>query len=252
MKKIFLPITFFLACFLLLITDVHAATKDEVLNQQITDLKSRIASRVAQLKLVERRGVIGVVTDISNTQITLTDVQNNIKFIDVDELTKFSSPSATESFGISDITKGSTIGVLGLYNKESRRILARFINAISFPKIIHGVVALVNDKDFVLNVVDEKGEIIYIDVETITRTSSYTKEGGLVRFGFSKIKENQRIYIIGFRDIKNKNRLIASRIIIFPEIPKNPKIKIPQSALDTEAQITPSTGSGKKLTPITK
>ena len=78
-------------------------------------------------KLVEKRGIIGTVTDSSDTQITVTDIAGNIRFVDVDELTKFYS-SDSKTFGISDIKNGMTIGVLGLYNKQSRRILAREVN----------------------------------------------------------------------------------------------------------------------------
>ena len=67
-----------------------ATPTDNPVVQQINDLKDRIASRVAQLKLVERRGVIGTVTAVSDTQLTLVDTNDNNRFIDVDELTKFS------------------------------------------------------------------------------------------------------------------------------------------------------------------
>ena len=215
----------------------------EVLNDQINDLKDRIASRVAQLKLVERRGIIGTATDISNTQITIKDIKNNIRFIDVDELTKFSSPSSKD-FGISDITKGNKLAVLGLYNKESRRTLARFVQSISIPTILHGVVAKTDEKNFTLTIALPDEKTITTDIETSTKTSFYTKEGGIVKSGFSKIKVGQRIMIVGFPDLKDKSKYIASRIIVFPNISKNPKIEI-----SVEPTIQPttaiSTGSGK-------
>ena len=263
MKKIF--ILLLATCYLLLAAKTFAVSpavsptpqqtpseKSELMNQQINDLKTKIASKVAQLKLVERRGIIGTVTEVSSTQIALTDLQNNIRFVDVDELTKFSSPSAKGTFGISDITKGSSVGILGLYNKESRRILARFVNTGMYPKIIHGVVISINSSDYVLKVISEDEKITFVDVETITKTLSFTKQDGLTKYGFSKIKEGQNLMIAGFTDIKNNNHLIASRIIIFPQIPKNPKIKIPENVLNAGEETKSSTGSGKKLTPITK
>lgn len=262
MKKLFVLsfLLFTINNLLLTINNAHAVeptisettAKNEMLNQQINDLKTRIASKVAQLKLVERKGILGNVTEISNTQITLLDSANNIRFVDVDELTKFSSPSAKGTFGISDITKGTTIGALGLYNKESRRILARFVNSYTLPKIIHGAITNVDSDNFTLNVILENQEINLVDVETVTKTLSYTKNDGLTRLGFSKIKEGQRIMVAGFKDVKNKNKITATRIIIFPEIPKNPKITIPEKALNSSDVVTPSTGSGKKLTPIKK
>lgn len=217
----------------------------------INDLKERLASTVAQMKLVEKRGVVGTVSNVSDTQITITDFQDNIRFINVDEITKFASPEAKGSFGISDITKGSQLGILGLYNKQSRRILARFVDAVTFPKSVHGVVAQSNGEDYSLEVITQDGPKT-IDIEKTTKTYVYTKDDGVLKSGFSKIKEGQNIIATGFFDIKNKEHLIATRIIFFPEIPKNPKISIPEKALIPQDSATPSTESGKKLTPITK
>lgn len=265
MKKIILSFLFVVSCWLLVVVRVNAltptpsikptvspSTTPMVNSEAINELKERIASRVAQLKLVERRGIIGTVTDLSDTQISLSDLQNNTRFVDVDELTKFASPSAKDSFGISDLSKGVKLGVLGLYNKQSRRTLARFIDVLSLPVSIHGAVGEIDNKNYTLTVFTENDEQKIIDVENTTRTLAYTKGSGLLRAGFSKIKEQENIIIIGFTDIKNKNRIIASRILLFPEIPKNPKITIPEKALIPEETTIPSTGSGKKLTPITR
>jgi len=195
----------------------------DALNQQINSLKNRIASRVAQLKLVEKRGIIGQVTDVSDTQITVSDLKDHKRFIDVDELTRFSSPGVKGTFGISDISKGTKIGILGLYNKESRRILARFVNVLSLPKIIHGEVSLVDRQNYTIKVSTEDNKEVALDVETTTKTLSYSKDGGLARSGFSKIKEDQRVIVIAETDSINKDKIVASKIILLPDIPKSPK-----------------------------
>lgn len=225
MKK-YILILFLIFHFSSPISPAHAATptpEDKL--QEIRDqLITNIASRVAQLKLVEKRGIIGVVSDVTNTQITIIDVHGNTRFADVDELTKFSSPNAKGTYGISDITKGETIGILGLYNKESRRILARFVNVITTPFIIHGGVAAIDSENFSLSVTTEEGKQITVDIENITRTSSYASEEGYIRSGFSKIKENYNIVVSGARDIKDENRMTATRVIFFPQIPTSPKV----------------------------
>ena len=233
-KKTF-AILYFIFYFLFFISPVNAAAEDKT--QQIKDqLITNIASHVAQLKLVEKRGIVGTVTEVSNTQITILDVQNNIRFIDVDELTKFTSDSAKGSFGISDLSKDTMIGVLGLYNKESRRILARFVDVMDMPKIIHGKVAFVDGKNFTVDVATTDNKQVSVDVESITKTFSYTKDEGLLQSGFSKIKEGQTIIAIKSTNPKYKDTFVAARIIIFPDF----------------STISPSTGSGKKLTPIVK
>ncbi len=219
--------------------------------QLIDNLQNRIASRVAQLNLVEKRGIIGTVTDVSETQITINDLQGNIRIIDVDELTKFSSPTATkDNFGISDITKGTTIGAIGLYNKDSRRLLARFIDVLDEPKIISGGILAINKDSFTFTMATLTSDQTTVSVEDITRTVSYTKADGTVKSGFSKLLIGERVMVVGFPDVNDAKTIIASRILVFPDIPPDPKIPLVKPG--DIAPITPSTGSGKKLTPIIK
>ena len=245
MKKIIILLTILTTYYLLLTTTSNAQpSPTSPANQQIKDqLIENIASRVAQLKLVEKRGFIGTVTDVSNTQITLSDTKNNTRFVDVDELTKFSSPSAKDSFGISDITKETTLGVLGLYNKESRRLLARFVNVLTLPRFIHGQVIEVDSANRTLNILGKDGENTKVDIGKSTRILSYTKNGGLTRALFSEANPNQRIIVIGFPDLKNKEIIIAERIILFPEFPSIPRLN---------ETTTPSTENGERVAPITK
>lgn len=261
MKKIFLILLILNSIYLTAFVDSFAVSPtpketpketEKANSDLINELKDRIASRVAQLKLVERRGIIGTVTDIADTQITISDLQNETRFIDVDELTKFSSPSAKGSFGISDITKGSKIGILGLYNKQTKRMLARFVDVLNLPKSVHGSIIEKDTENYALIVLSENGKKTTVDIEKITKTTSFTKEDQLVKSGFSKIKGSERVIIIGFRDIKDKNRIVASRIILFPDIPRDPKIVAADPAVKEDKEVKPSTGSGKKLTPLTK
>lgn len=194
------------------------------LNKQINDLKDKIASRVAELKLVDKRGVIGVVTEVKDTQIILKDPQEKTRIIDVDELTKFSSPSAKTSFGISDISKGSTLSVIGLYNKQSRRILARFVSSATMPVFISGVVTNVNQTEFTVSVVDENNTTTIVDIEKITKTNTYTKEDEITRSGFSKLTAGDRVVITGYPQKNVKNRITGLRILQLPEAPQDPKI----------------------------
>src|SRR5258708_6800830 len=125
------------------------------------DFLQKIASHVAELRLVEKRGILGTVTDISDTQITLKDIKGDTRFVDVDELTKFFGDTKSgESFGISDIKKGQELSVIGLYNKQSRIILARIVETKISPKITDGSVASIDPINFILNIRTFKDEQI--------------------------------------------------------------------------------------------
>lgn len=217
-------------------------TADQALLEK---LGNEIASKTAQLNLVEKRGIVGVVTDSSSAQITLTDPNGNTRFVDVDELTKFSS-STNSSFGISDVTKGTTLGVLGLYNKQSRRILARDIDVMdTFPTIVFGEIADIDKTNYEVTVIKGNGGKTVIEIEDITKTYSLTA-GTLVKSGFSKMQTTQAISVTGFPDKQDPNKLMASKIIILPDI------QLSYDLNTASPTIAPSTGSGVKLYPITK
>lgn len=223
-----------------------AATATPTTDQSLIEkLGNEIASKTAQLNLVEKRGIIGTVSDSSNAQITLNDPSGNTRFVDVDELTKFSS-SANSSFGISDVTKGTTLGVLGLYNKQSRRILAREIEVMNaYPTIVFGEVSNIDSKNFEVTVVKENGGKSVIEIEDITKTYSFTG-GTVTKSGFSKIQTMQAVSVTGYPDKQDKNKLLASQIVLLPGIQLNYNLK------PASPTIAPSTGSGVKLYPIGK
>lgn len=215
----------------------------------LEDLKDQIASRVAQLNLVQKKGFIGTINTISGTQITITDLNNQERIINVDELTKFSSPTSKD-FGISDLSKGMTISILGIYNKQTKHTLARFLEVATIPRFLQGEIASIDATQFVIYVIDDKGTLTPVDVENVTKTSIYTKEDGLQKTGFSKIEQSKQVIVVGFSDKKDPKRIVATRVLVFPQATKNPRIIIPQEALEPQDTVTPSTGSGKKLTPI--
>lgn len=224
---------------------------NEKLNSQINQLKDKIASRVSELNLVEKRGIIGIVTEISANKITLTDVSGNPKQIDVDEITKFISVPAKTSFGLSDLSKGSRISVFGLYNKQSKRILARFIRISVDPVFATGGISELDNKNFTLTVTSGNQKKTKIDVGTATKISSYGKDGVITKIGFAKLAIGDRVLIVGFPDKKDTSLIISSRINVFSSLPKDPKINIAQPIPTSSATptILPTSAIIKKPSP---
>lgn len=214
----------------------------EKINEKVDELKDKVASKVAQLNLVEKRGIVGTITKISNNQIVLNDLDDNSRIVDIDELTKFSSEDDNTFNNISDLKNGMQLSVIGIYNKDSQRLLARFVNQISIPVFISGVISDVNQTDFSIVVSTEDGEKHIIDVERITKTFSYTN-ADLQTSGFSKISAGQNVIVSGFINTKDKKRITASRLIYFPDVPKDPNVKV---------EIPTSVPSTPTPTPISK
>lgn len=200
-------------------------TLNEKLNTQINELKDKIASRVTELKLVEKRGVVGTVSETSTNRVTLIDTQGKTKLIDIDEITKFSS-SASKTFGLSDLTKGTKVTVLGLYNKESKRILARFISTSVNPVFLTGGISEIDARNFVITVSSADGKKTRVDIGTTTRISSTDTDGELLRIGFAKLIVSDRVIVTGYPDKTDPELLVAQRLVVLSELPKDPKINI--------------------------
>lgn len=193
-------------------------------NDQIEKIKDLVASRVAELKLVDKRGIVGHVKNSTNSQIILSGSDDKQIMVDIDELTKFVSKSR-ESFGISDIKNGDFLSIIGLYNKQTEKLLARFTQVASnIPQNIEGVVTLKDISEFTLAITTGEGDKNTINIETSTKTSSYNN-GQTTKSGFSKITAGQRIIVVGFADKNDDKTINASRVIHFPNLELSPELK---------------------------
>lgn len=193
--------------------------------EKIQKIKDIVASKVAELNLVEKRGLIGTIKDTTNSQVTIIDIKGNTRRIDVDELTKFNLNSKRTG-GISDLTKGSTYSFVGLYNKETQKLLARSISIVNtIPVYFEGAINGVDATNYQLTVVNEKGEKKTIDIQSSTKTSLGTVDGDLQKSGFTKLNVNERILAVGFWDKKDSNLLSTLRIIHFKDVPPSKEMQ---------------------------
>lgn len=199
--------------------------KTEALSEQISDLKEKIASRVAQLDLVEKRGIVGSATEIEDTQINLTDIYGDTRFVDVDEITEFSSDE--DDFGISDIEPGDIISVLGLYNKQSERVLARFITVITVPTFVNGTIDSLNEDDFMITIKTATNETYTVEIETSTATREYDGED-FVKSGFSRLEKGEQVFVTGFADEDDPMTITATRVLAFPTEDSDPVSPTPE------------------------
>lgn len=212
--------------------------------EKIQRIKDIVASKVAELKLVEKRGIVGKIKENSNMHLVIYDIKGSTRNIDVDELTKFSISGKNgkdSSLGISDLKKDTLYSFVGLYNKDTQRLLARAITeADTIPVYFEGAIFSVNSKEYQIQVVNGKGEKKSIDIQSSTKTSLSTADGQLTKSGFSKLNVNERILIIGFADTKDSSLISASRVIHFTDIPPSKEM---QQYIQTGSDISPSPNS---------
>src|SRR5579872_2524324 len=205
-------------------TPTQAPTGSQ-LNSQINTLKNKIASQVSKLNLVQKRGIIGTIQNVSNNQITLTDLSGNTQYVDVDEITKFSSQS-NATFGLSDLKKGMQVSVFGIYNKDSQRILARYIDAVIVPTRYSGEIVAIDGTNFILTIMTTEQKSVKVEIDTTSTIDSYNTGGNLTKYGFSKLNVGNRVYGDAYPDKKDATLLIADRMIDYLDAPKDQTIQI--------------------------
>lgn len=192
---------------------------DSAMLEKIQKIKDIVADKVSKLKLVEKRGIIGKIKETSNVEIVITDIKGEIRRIDVDELTKFDI-NDDDTAGITDLEEGETYSFVGLYNKDTKKLLARNITTTNtIPVFFEGAISEIDEDNFQLVVVNNSGEKKKIDIQSSTKTSLASNEGDLTRSGFSKIDPNSRVLAIGFWDKKDTSLLAALRVIHFSNVP---------------------------------
>lgn len=197
--------------------------------KNIERIKDIVASRVAELNLVEKKGIIGTVQEADNSQVTIKDTKGNTRIIEVDELTNFDggSDDKDDSFGVTDLAKGTLYSFVGSYNKDTKRLLARKISQpTSIPLSIDGVITEIDAKGFQITITDADGKEKKVDIENSTKT--FSLEDGdeeAVKSGFTKLEVGQRIIVTGFGDKTDKELMSASRIIHFIDLPPSKKMQ---------------------------
>lgn len=193
--------------------------------ENIQKIKDIVASKVAELNLVEKRGIVGTITDVSGMKVAISDIKGNSRHIDVDELTKFDFGD-DEELGISDLEKGEKYSFVGIFNKDTQRLLARTVDSVNtIPVYFEGAIIEVDEDNFQLTAVNERGEEKKIDIQNSTKTSLASNDGDLTKSGFSKLEVNTRIIAIGFWDKDDKNLLAASRVIHFEDVPPSKEMQ---------------------------
>lgn len=185
----------------------------------IEKIKEMVADKVSKLNLVEKRGFVGIVQDTSTTQITVQDIHGKKRFVDIDELTKFQdSIGSTKTFGISDISKGNRLAFVGNYNKDTERLLARFVTKTSsIPESVQGTVSAIDDEEFTITVTTQDNKKKVVDIERSTTTKQYLEGEGVQKSGFSQIAVGEKVIAVGFPNEDDTSRLAASRVLHFTQ-----------------------------------
>lgn len=183
---------------------------------QMEELKARLATKVAELRTVVKRAMSGTVKSVSVTSATIETKTKDIKIELTDDVTVTQMIAGKRTpLAIDKIEPKDVVTVFGTYDETLDLLKAQyiFIESTSTITRLTGIVVDVDTEDFVLTINTSEGRILTVDIEKATKTTMWTKAGGLAKGGFSKIAVGDTVHITATPVAKKENSYSASRIL---------------------------------------
>jgi len=185
-------------------------------NQQIEDLKDRLATKVAELRKLERRAVYGTVKAKTISTLTVETETKDVKIELTDDIKIFQILKAKRTaLTIDDVAKDDIVTIFGEYDTAVEVLKAKVIfiqNTVSIKRII-GTIKETNKTDYTLTVETKDATSYIVDFETFTKTSLWSAKDGLLKGGFSKLIPGDIVAVTGTAVPKKENRVSATRIL---------------------------------------
>lgn len=195
-----------------------AATKED---QDIKDLKERLANKVAEIRKKDQKAFSGFAM-VKDGTITFKNDENTTIIVKIDDsLTKLYQVvgAGKKEIKVSDIKQGAFIIVTGpLVDKT---VTANFVYVDEAFIVQQGKITEVNKTDFYIKVMTADKIEYTLDIESGTKQNMLNiKTLEIETTGFSKIKEGDTIHFSAKKDESQQNsetRFSAQKILVIPQ-----------------------------------
>lgn len=220
---------------------------------RIDEIKEKVANTVASLNLVQKKGFIGIVQSIDKTQF-IVNTSNGAQVVEFDELTKIQSveKGKTVNKKPSDVKQGVEGEFIGIYNKDSKKLLGRVIVLTSELSHYAGTVSEIDIKGSTISIDDKvTNQKVTVTIDKNSKLTNYTASGTFAKIDLSKIEIGQRIQLIAKDDPTDNTKQIATRILVFPSKSITPAVSSQKASPSATLAPTksPTTAPAKKITP---
>lgn len=219
-----------------------ATPAEGVKQKQIEDLKERLATKVAELRNLQKRAIFGKVKSQTVSTMTIETPTNDIKIEITDTIKVIQLLKGTRTkLTTNDVDNGDTVSVFGEYDTTLDVLKAKviFIDNATPLLFVAGRVTKKDDDEFTLTIETVDSAPFTIDVERNTKTFSWSKEDGTItKSGFSKITIGDTVHIVGSGVPKEEKRISADRVLDIGNI--GPATTVSSITPSEEPETTPT------------
>ncbi len=193
-----------------------SATVEETPKQQVIDsMKERLATKVAELRQVQKKAIVGTVKDISVSTITVETKTSDVKIELADQIKVFQNIKGKRTaLTTDDISQGDMIVVFGDYDTTLDVLNAKVIIIQDpLPARVSGAITDVDKKNYTVSVETSEGQSYVIDIEKTTIMFAYDSVNGIGKGGFSKVEIGDSVAVVGTVEPKKVNQLSGLRVL---------------------------------------
>lgn len=197
----------------------EASPSAEVTKTEISDIKEKIATKVAELRKKNQKAIAGRITVIKGNTISIKNADDEVYEVKVDpDLTQVYQISTTKKeIKAADLKVGVYIIVTGPILDKT--IDANYIYQDEMYAVLSGKITDINKDDFSIKVSTTDKDTYTLDIENSTnQTLMDIKTLELDKIGFSKLKEGDTIhFVIKKTGTEKEKRFTAIKLVIIPQ-----------------------------------
>ena len=213
------------------------------LEEKILGLKERIATKVAQLKLLKKKILIGKISTINESLLTLA-TKDGDRRVETDEDTTITQIAGDKrrNINFSELKKDQSVVVSGNYIQEGDILTAKAIFAKETPIVILGKVEGVSIKEGTITLTRSvDNQTIVFDIEIFTKINTVDKTNKITKIGLSKIPVGNTTLVVTTTTTKGEViTYTANRILVFPQLVPSPPTPSPTIYPTASPSATPT------------
>lgn len=222
--------------------------------EKAKELKDKVASKIAELKVLSKRGFIGIIKSIKGSSLIVTSNSKDIT-VDTDDTTKITllQKGKRTTLKLTDLKSNQQILVWGQYNKDEESLKAKAILSRIFSLNLSGVLKSI-DKNTV--VITDKSENKDYEIDITGASIKILKSDKTIGKAESKdLTEGDYIHIYATpKTTGDKTTIAALRVLDLPKsIIETSSKETPKATVKSETPSPKPTSTPKATTkPTTK
>ena len=194
------------------------ATSSAISGDKVRELKDKLATKVAELRASQKRGISGEIASLSKATFTLITSKGEIRVRLSEDTQVFDMTKKKTEKAVTDLKNSQSVSVLGYYDDKEELEQARVILIQSLPKQLSGELSKIDKTKGILTLKLERDKETAVDYEKTTTADEYSPaEKKVKKSGLSRLSIGDRTIIWVLAAPDDPQKLSIIRLFRLPQ-----------------------------------